>query len=104
VRLLQDGRVLVHCFSGCGAADVIGAVGLEYADLFPELVDHRYAPVRQPFSASDALRCLASESGIIAVAVADIADGRPLNNTDAERVALAWDRLQTALGYVHGHS
>lgn len=29
VRELEDGRVLVHCFAGCGADEVVGAVGLE---------------------------------------------------------------------------
>lgn len=94
--------MLVHCFGGCGAADVISAVGLEYSDLFPELVDHRYAPVRQPFSASDALRALAVESGVIAIAIADIADGKPMNFADSARVSLASGRIQTALEYVHG--
>lgn len=32
----DDGRVLVHCHSGCSALDVISAVGLQWADLFPE--------------------------------------------------------------------
>lgn len=32
----DDGRVLVHCHSGCSALDVITAVGLQWEDLFPE--------------------------------------------------------------------
>lgn len=32
----QDGRVLLHCFAGCSAFDVVSAVGLELSDLFPE--------------------------------------------------------------------
>src|SRR6185437_3793894 len=30
----DDGRVLMHCFAGCGVADVIAAAGLSMADLF----------------------------------------------------------------------
>jgi len=32
----DDGRVLIHCHSGCSALDVITAVGLQWSDLFPE--------------------------------------------------------------------
>lgn len=30
-----DDRILVYCHAGCGAADVVHAVGLELRDLFP---------------------------------------------------------------------
>ena len=36
VTQLDDGRVLIFCHAGCGAADVMGAVGLTLRDLFPE--------------------------------------------------------------------
>jgi len=29
IRVLDDGTVLLHCFAGCSAADVVAAVGLE---------------------------------------------------------------------------
>lgn len=32
----DGGKVLLHCFSGCHAGDVLGAIGLEWKDLFPE--------------------------------------------------------------------
>lgn len=32
----DDGRVLIHCHAGCGAADVMAAVGLSLSDLFPD--------------------------------------------------------------------
>jgi hypothetical protein len=31
----SDGTILIKCFHGCPAADVVGAVGLKLADLFP---------------------------------------------------------------------
>jgi hypothetical protein len=36
-----DGRALVYCFSGCETRDIIAAVGLAWADLFPP--GHRHA-------------------------------------------------------------
>ncbi len=36
VREAPDGRLLVRCWAGCRTADVLDAIGLDYADLFPE--------------------------------------------------------------------
>ena len=35
LRELDDGRVLVHCFAGCSAQEVVTGVGLDLSDLFP---------------------------------------------------------------------
>lgn len=43
VKELNDGRTLVHCHAGCGAADILDAVGLDYSALFPE--DDNYKSV-----------------------------------------------------------
>lgn len=101
VRLTDDGRILIKCFAGCGAADVIDAVGLDFVDLFPESTEH-HKPMNQPFTAADALRALSNEAGVIAIAVADIADGRAFTHDDAERINLASGRISTALEYVYG--
>jgi len=31
-----NGKILLHCFSGCSPIDIINAVGLEMSDLFPD--------------------------------------------------------------------
>ena len=36
----EDGRILIHCYAGCGAVDVVRAVGLELHDLFPDTDKH----------------------------------------------------------------
>lgn len=33
---LSDGRVMIKCWTGCGAADVMAAVQLNMSDLFPK--------------------------------------------------------------------
>lgn len=35
ITRLHDGRVLIHCFGGCGGADVLDAIGMSYGDLYP---------------------------------------------------------------------
>ncbi len=98
VRQVEDGRILVHCFSGCGAADVVESVGLSLGDLFPAPLGQRMQPIRQPFSASDVLRALRREAGVVAISVADLHDGRPV---DRQRVALAAERIADAAEYIH---
>jgi DNA primase len=36
IRLVEDGRILLHCFGGCAVDDVLGAVGMDVGELFPE--------------------------------------------------------------------
>ncbi len=36
IKELDDGRILVHCFAGCGASDIMTAIGLSLSDLYPE--------------------------------------------------------------------
>src|SRR5690242_9943469 len=64
IRELDDGRVLVHCFTGCSAAAVVQAVGLELDALFPPRAQTlaRLAGERRPFPAADVLRALVHEA------------------------------------------
>lgn len=64
VRELPDGRVLLHCFGGCDVHQVVAALGLDLADLYPSAVDdrHRTPRERNPFSAGDALRLIDYET------------------------------------------
>ena len=53
VREGDDGKVLVHCFAGCTAEDIVAGLGLEMRDLFPPKdaggrgLPRRPAPVQQ---------------------------------------------------------
>jgi len=104
VREMPDGTVLLKCFAGCGAAEVVAAVGLELRDLFPALpADHSRKPSRAWLDARDVLACLATEGQIIAIAASDISDGQAIATVDADRIAKAAGRIRTAWGVFHGH-
>lgn len=98
VKELGDGRILIHDFGGCGTEAILSVLGLTMGDLFPEPLAHRLGP-RRAFTASDALRCLASESAVLALSAADLSDGQKV---DADRVLLATSRIADALELVHG--
>lgn len=101
VKELPDGRILMHCFGGCGTDAVLGALGVQMTDLFPEPLGHHHAPTRG-FSATDALRCLASEGSIIALTAADIAEGKAPTGIDVDRVTYALGRINEALEFTSG--
>lgn len=103
IRAEDDGRILVHCFAGCSAIDIMGSLGMSMTDLFPEPMTRQFLPrIRAPFSAMDALRCLTRESSIVALAASDILEGKPLNDEFLERLSTASGRIATALEVTHG--
>jgi hypothetical protein len=98
IRELADQRVLIHCFAGCGAGDVLGAVGLDFNALYPEktLGDHTRRGQRS-FSTADALRCVAFEALLAATAAATLARGDSLDERERARLWKAAERINTAM-------
>ena len=45
IKELPDGRVLIHCFAGCSPIEILNAVGLTMAELFPEGSSGDYRPL-----------------------------------------------------------
>ena len=95
VRETEDGRVLLHCFSGCDVESILDAVGLTFDDLFPETHEHRKSEAR-PFPASDVLRLIAKEALIVA-ATAKALTVRKLTDVEYNRSLEASALIQGAL-------
>ncbi len=97
VRELDDGRLLVHCWSGCATGDVLAAVGLTFDALFPpKPVQHAKAE-RRPFPASDVLRAVEREALVAAVAASSLGQGGVLSDDDRKRLLLASARITAAV-------
>lgn len=45
IRQLPDSRILLKCFAGCGAVDILNSVGLNWQSLMPE--DGLYEPIAE---------------------------------------------------------
>ena len=88
IREGDDGRVLLYCFAGCGAIDVLDALGLDWSDLYPERLD-TYPPTRgprrvaPPIPARDALEILDLESLTVAIITSRLAEGEPVEEHQA---------------------
>lgn len=99
----DDGRVLLHCFAGCAAADVVQALGLTLADLYPERItprtpeEHRlHRRQMREVSWLAALEVIEREAAVIEIAGRQISSGVPLLPEDSERLSLAVQRVQSA--------
>lgn len=99
IRVLPDGRVLVHCHAGCAAPDVVSGVGMSMADLFERPLDHHRPPLRprERWIPNDVWQCVAHEAAVAAIVAADAAAGRPVSAEDAKRAGVAADRLAEAI-------
>jgi hypothetical protein len=98
VRELDDGRVLVHCFSGCDVEQILNGAGLEFDALFPPKPpssDH-VAPLRRPFPAADVLEALASETLYVAYMAATMAQGYVLEPRDRAILDQSFERIWEA--------
>ena len=93
--------MLLHDFGGCEVGDVLAAVGLTVADLFPQrLPDNRYAPSHSRIPARDLLQIISGETSIVAIIAADIIAKKTISDTDWQRLALAASRIGKARDYV----
>ena len=96
----DDGKVLVHDFGGCSVYDVLFSVRMKVQDLFAgsgEMPRNALKTAKMPFSYADAMRCIAFESTLAAVAAGNLANGVTLTDTDKARLMLASKRINHAL-------
>lgn len=104
VRELDDGRVLLHCFAGCEVGAVLGAIGLDLADLYPprEGAGKGRQAERRPFSVRDCIEALQAELRVAWVLLADLAAGREPTEADRRRAIKARDRCAALIEELRG--
>lgn len=85
IKELSDGRVLINCFAGCGALDVLTAVGLEWDALFPPELEH-YPARRRPKQTETV------DSLVIEIFEHDRRNGKRPSKADIERYREALKR------------
>ncbi len=89
-------RLLLHCFSGCETADVLGAIGLTFADIMPNKSSGNFKKDRKPFYAIDVLGIIKNEATLVYIYAADMAKGLILTSNNKERLLLAASRINHA--------
>lgn len=99
----SDGRVLVHCFGGCAAIDVLDAVGMTWADImpprnWPESPQERRRArqaIREAGWAA-ALTVLSLEAWVVLLAARELYCTGGIAVEDGKRLRQAVDRISSA--------
>jgi hypothetical protein len=102
IRETSDGRVLLHCWTGCSANEILESVGLTFDALFPEkLTDH--APrERIPFSHREAMAALVPEMLMVALIGRQMTKGVANDYKTQQALITAVSRISAAHSYVEG--
>lgn len=104
IRETDDGRILLKCFAGCSAYEVVSAVGMDLTDLFPKdqsfMPSEKNKPVRRPFYATDLMKIIHFEALITSIAAFDMAEGRQISPKDKKRLKTAFTRINEAVSYL----
>jgi len=95
--------VLLHCFGGCKAIDVLVAVGLGWPDImpprhWPDSPEERRQAQRAMREAGliSAISVLALEANIVLMAARQLTSWQPLSGEDDTRLATAVERIERA--------
>lgn len=106
IRECGDGTILIKCFAGCEAADIVAAVGLELVDLFPPSdIDYEkpHQPRRRPrIDARDLIRVLRRALLVVALAAEQLSRGEPLSEEDQQTLDVACREVHQLLQEVEG--
>ncbi|MBK6961500.1 MAG: hypothetical protein IPH23_10135 [Gammaproteobacteria bacterium] len=93
--------MLIHCFAGCGAVDVIAAAGLTLGDLSPATLKNT-RPLRpgERWIPREALSALAHELLVGLIILERGATGAPLDRRWLDRLALVRARVSAGAAEV----
>ena len=84
ITLSNSDTILLKCWAGCSAEQVINAVGMEMTDLFPEQTKYHAPMERRPFSADQAAKVIAMDAITVAMAAAKIRNKEELVQKDMD--------------------
>ncbi|RZO82751.1 MAG: DNA primase [Oceanococcus sp.] len=101
IKETSDQKVLIHCYAGCCASEILGGIGLTLRDLFPDALEScKPLPAQQRKrygQALEALRALTLECLIVCIAAERIAEKQAIDDEELARVHLARTRIEAAV-------
>ena len=92
----DHGRVLLHCFAGCGIGEIVAAMGLRMADLFICGAGKQYVSKIPGVSARELRTATDHERLILFIVKADQRAGKVVSQSDLDRTKIALDRIAMA--------
>jgi hypothetical protein len=100
IRAVGD-RVLIHCFAGCGAVDVVEALGLTLADLYDWPGEHRVESTHSRIPPRDLLEVICEETSVVAIVAADLLAKKSISEGDWKRLSTAAARIGRARDHAY---
>jgi hypothetical protein len=97
-----DDRVLIFCHAGCGAVDVVEALGLTLADLYDRPAERRSEPSHSRIPARDLLEIISEETSVVVIVATDMLAKKTINDADWRRMATAAGRIARARDHAYG--
>ena len=98
----QDGRTLLKCFAGCDTEAILGAVGMEFADLFPERLPDAKPQKQRHYNASDLLDIVRVEITLAAIIASDMQWGIVPTEQDVASLNKCANALNRAANELRG--
>lgn len=98
----KDGMILIHCFAGCGAAEVAAAIGVNLSDLFPPRDPRERAIYAREKLTKGTLKDMQHELTVAMMILGDLVSGKPLKPKDIERGQRAKATIVKLLGELAG--
>jgi len=93
----KEERLLIHCFAGCSTAEIVGAVGMELSDLFPERIPITgNKQIKKRFMPQDVIQCLSGETLFLILMAESMLRKEPIPESDYERLKVAHRRFANA--------
>lgn len=92
-----SGKVLIHCWAGCDSRDVMAAIGLTLADLYPDTLERGSRDSMPEWKRREYREILTQEALVIACYKADRQAGRSIVHEDLLRVKKAITRKNKIL-------
>lgn len=95
----DDDRILLKCWAGCGAADVVHAIGMQVSDLFVKDPQRLVATGRQrlAFNYKNTVQLLARDIWLLELIASDMEAGRQLTAEGRQALTRARKNIQNAL-------
>ena len=89
IKQTDEGKILIHCFSGCSVSDIVAAVGMDLADLMPVRVTYKKGKKPPKFNKNELFDRVVFDSIILSLAVNQLLSGEPLSIDDLAQVMKA---------------
>lgn len=93
IKHTDDGKILLHCFSGCAVADVVAALGLTLADLMPENPSYQKGSKVPKFNKYELFDCLVHSGLILSMGIRKLLNFNDLTPEDLILISKAEESI-----------